>query len=118
MIWKKKYKIDLYVNQYVTKKKEPHFHFHILFSFQPPIQAAGNPGKAEKSKSPSGKKSPKPAATKKQSPAGQTADTHIEKTAGVKTRDQITDETKYIGMIFRSKEKHLISYYSLQKVYE
>lgn len=59
------------------------------------------PGKGEKPKSPGGKKSPKPAgaAAKKASPGGQlsAADTHIEKPTGVKTRDQIVDETKYLG---------------------
>lgn len=58
--------------------------------------------RTDKPKSPSGKKSPKPAAAaaKKQTPAGQqsAADTHIEKSTGVKTRDQIMNETKYIGM--------------------
>ncbi|CAF2905403.1 unnamed protein product [Rotaria sp. Silwood2] len=55
--------------------------------------------KTEKPKSPGGKKSPKPAgAAKKQTPGLQSsaADTHIEKSTGVKTRDQITNETKYI----------------------
>ena len=59
--------------------------------------------KPDKSKSPAGKKSPKQgaAAAKKQSPGGQlsTADTIIEKSIGVKTRDQIENETKYIGML-------------------
>lgn len=60
---------------------------------QTPALAVG--GKADKSKSPSGKKSPKP--PKKQSPAAQASiDTHIEKSTGVKTREQINDETKYI----------------------
>ncbi|CAF3921090.1 unnamed protein product, partial [Rotaria magnacalcarata] len=55
--------------------------------------------KTEKPKSPSGKKSPKGAgAAKKQTPGLQQsqADTHIEKSTGVKTRDQIANETKYI----------------------
>ncbi|CAF0831903.1 unnamed protein product [Rotaria sp. Silwood1] len=68
------------------------------------LKAASTPAtsmapKAEKSKSPGGKKSPKPAAAaKKQTPGLQPSatDTHIEKSTGVKTRDQIINETKYI----------------------
>ncbi|CAF5193822.1 unnamed protein product, partial [Rotaria magnacalcarata] len=64
--------------------------------------------KTEKPKSPSGKKSPKGAgAAKKQTPGLQQsqADTHIEKSTGVKTRDQIANETKYIGMSIECKEE-------------
>ncbi|CAF4641723.1 unnamed protein product [Rotaria socialis] len=58
--------------------------------------------KTEKPKSPSGKKSPKgAAAAKKQTPGLQQsqADTHIEKSTGVKTRDQIANETKYVDLM-------------------
>ncbi|CAF1080181.1 unnamed protein product [Adineta steineri] len=60
-------------------------------------QAAAAPAKPEKGKG--GNKSPKPAAKSKKQAAAAPApatDTHIDKPIGVKTRDQITDETKYI----------------------
>ncbi|CAF0734574.1 unnamed protein product [Rotaria sordida] len=69
--------------------------------------AGSMPGKGEKPKSPGGKKSPKPAAAaKKQTPGLQpsAADTHIEKSTGVKTRDQIINETKYIESLQIKKE--------------
>ncbi|UJR27796.1 hypothetical protein I4U23_009067 [Adineta vaga] len=61
-------------------------------------QAAAAPAKPEKGKG--GKKSPKAAAAAKKQAAAAApppvSDTHIEKPPGVKTRDQITDETKYV----------------------
>ncbi|CAF0822833.1 unnamed protein product [Adineta ricciae] len=59
-------------------------------------QAAAAPAKPEKGKG--GKKSPKVDKKKQAAVAAPppVSDTHIEKPPGVKTRDQITDETKYV----------------------
>jgi hypothetical protein len=77
-------------------------------------------GKADKPKSPGGKKAAKPAAAnaaanaaaaaKKQATVGQlsAAESHIEKSTVVKTRDQIIDETRYIGMISNEQSTFIL----------